>query len=150
MDKAREIDRFWSKTTWEGDCRTWTGSRNEDGYGFFWSGGKGRKAHRVAYEIAKGPIPVGMLVCHHCDNPRCVRVEHLFLGNASDNMKDAVRKGRLKTINSTQTHFRSGRAPFGESAARTKLKEAQVLARQPACHLDGAADRVFHARQRQR
>lgn len=49
---------------------------------------------RVSWEWHKGEIPKGLLVCHHCDNPKCFRIEHLFLGTPSDNMQDMVKKKR--------------------------------------------------------
>jgi len=72
-------------------CILWTGSRNADGYGTM---SRNRKAHRVAWEHERGPIPAGMSVLHRCDTPACVNVAHLFLGTQADNMADMMAKGR--------------------------------------------------------
>lgn len=56
-------------------------------------------AHRLAYAITYGPIGNGLLVCHKCDNPICVRPDHLFIGTQSDNQRDRVAKGRWKNPN---------------------------------------------------
>ncbi len=89
-----------------GPCELWQGSRSEDGYGRLYVGGRPkphyRHAHRVAWERANGPIPDGMLVCHRCDNPSCVRLDHLFVGTAADNNHDRDRKGRSAPLPSTR------------------------------------------------
>ena len=79
------------------DCIEWSGSLNSQGYGRLVIRGKEYRAHRIVWEETNGPIPDGMCVCHHCDNPPCVNVEHLFLGTPKDNTRDAQQKGRIPT-----------------------------------------------------
>ena len=51
-------------------------------------------AHRLAYELARGPIPAGMVVMHACDAPNCVNPDHLSVGTQAENIRDSVKKGR--------------------------------------------------------
>lgn len=106
----------------DGDaCWEWTAGADQNGYGHFNMSPQRRRerAHRVAWELAHGPIPGGMMVCHHCDNPSCVRVSHLFLGTHEDNMRDRQAKGRTRNLelgpltNAARTHCVHGH-PFDE------------------------------------
>jgi hypothetical protein len=76
-----------------GDCIEWKGARI-NGYGVKKVGGKQRRVHRLTWEEVHGPIPDGMFVLHHCDNPACYNVTHLFLGDHRENMRDMAEKGR--------------------------------------------------------
>lgn len=75
-------------------CWEWTAVLNEWGYGQFKYERKMQLAHRVSYVLHKGEIPDGLLVCHECDNPKCVNPDHLFLGTSSDNARDRNKKNR--------------------------------------------------------
>jgi hypothetical protein len=90
--------RLTSKLVANGACLEFGGSRSEDGYGTIRYQGRMQKAHRVAWQLAHGPIPKGLLVCHRCDNPPCCNVAHLFLGTVADNNRDRHAKGRTKNL----------------------------------------------------
>ena len=93
------VARFWSKVDVgaANACWEWKAKRVGNGYGGFRipNPRKTKRAHVIAYELVKGDIPEGMLVCHECDNRLCCNPKHLWLGTHSDNAVDAFSKGRL-------------------------------------------------------
>lgn len=117
MDAVHNWKRFWSKVhITEDGCWEWTGCLFKKGYGCF---GKNSYAHRVAWILIHGSeIPAGKQICHSCDNRKCVRVSHLFLGSAKDNTQDMIAKGRDKGVCAEQrkkTHCHKGHELVGDN-----------------------------------
>jgi HNH endonuclease len=106
--------RFWTyvQINWlPGKCWLWKGPVTKTGYGVFrLEGGRGKVtrivASRFALLLQVGQLPKHMFACHTCDNPQCVRPDHLFPGTAKDNTKDSMKKGRHK---SNIHHTKNGR-----------------------------------------
>ena len=111
------VHRFWPKVNKTDGCWLWTGTTSAFGHGNIRRTGSNRPvgAHRFSYELHHGAIPDGLWVLHRCDNPRCVRPDHLFLGTPKDNMQDMASKGR------------SG-GQIGEAHHHAKLTKLAVLA----------------------
>lgn len=110
-------ERFWKFVDKTDYCWIWTSKTNKRGYGWHRLYGhdkpRGILAHRFSYALHFGQIPIGILVCHECDNPRCVRPDHLFLGTSQDNVDDMMNKGRSRHMS-------------GEDAGQAKLTKIQV------------------------
>lgn len=111
-------DRFWSKVEKSEGCWTWNGALQTNGYGKIYAGpspGSAKRgsavmaAHRASWVLHFGEIGDGLSVLHRCDNPLCVRPDHLFLGDHAANMRDCAAKGRTRTIgHAMQTKCRKG------------------------------------------
>lgn len=87
--------RFWPRVEKGDGCWMWRGAKHRSGHGHFNAGSGGYMlAHRFAYEQLVGPIPEGMVLCHRCDTPACVRPDHLFVGTQADNVADMMTKAR--------------------------------------------------------
>ena len=92
--------RFWDYVSRRGDneCWIWIGCLSTAGYGKIGIGeGKTVGAHRIAYEISNGPIPIGKQINHTCDVRACVNPAHLYAGTAKDNTKDCMDRGRWRS-----------------------------------------------------
>lgn len=97
MSKVLEY-RFWNRVDKTGSCWNWIGKKNKAGYGVFSLSfiekGKRILAHRQSWLLSGKEIPEQMYICHHCDNPSCVRPDHLFIGTLDDNNQDMKMKWR--------------------------------------------------------
>ena len=94
-------DRFFAKVEKTADCWLWKAALSRLGYGEFWSGGRMRPAHRIAYEMAKGPVRDDLTIDHLCRNRACVNPEHMELVTQGEN----TRRGESPWgINARKTH----------------------------------------------
>ena len=115
-------ERFWKHVDKNGPvvkpelgpCRIWTAYTDGDGYGEIRVLGRNLRAHRVSWELNVGPIPSGQSPLHRCDNPTCIRPDHLFLGTHLENMSDRRNKRHYVL-------------PSGEAHWNRKLSAEQVM-----------------------
>jgi len=140
------VGHDWSKRVIELDNGCWTLplTPNKHGYLDITLNGKSHKAHRFFYELYnEQKIPKGMLICHKCDNRRCVNPSHLFIGTSKDNFEDAVLKGRIKKLEGSKKlvlckkgHVRTDKNTYYNEKSKKRFcrdckKEWDVLNRGP-------------------
>lgn len=120
------LDQFMAFVNKTDTCWLWMGAKNDRGYGKIARTENGKRkhygAHQFSYLLFKGPIIDGLFVCHNCapnrDNPACVNPNHLWLGNASENIKDAVKKGTYKPPKWDRNGSRNPAAKLTEEKVR--------------------------------
>lgn len=143
MRPARPLAiRFWERVAISDGCWEWTGLRDRAGYGRIGAlvSQKWRSlgTHRLSFVLHNGDIPPGICVCHRCDNPGCVRPDHLFLGTVADNMRDMKTKGRaanpLATARRNQTHCKHGHEYTAENTQLIRGRNGRVERRCKACY----------------
>lgn len=129
--RVSPVERLWAQVVKTPTCWVWKGLTTPRGYGIMTYEARRLFTHRLAWELARGPIPNGQIVCHVCDTPGCVRNDepgwyevgnlllpragHLFLGTDATNVADMDRKGRA---------LRLGQP--GEHNAKAKLTDVTV------------------------
>lgn len=120
------VDRFWEKVDTSGDCWEWTAYKNQRGYGQVALPGKNGGAilaHRLSAMIHFGMFDSRLCVLHACDNPACVRPEHLRLGDRKRNAEDCTTRGRHP--NQRKTECKHGH-PFTPENTRLNRRGGRV------------------------
>lgn len=123
--------RFWRKVEKSDGCWLWRGARNQSGYGHLKVAGEWWIAHRRAWVLAGHELPADRDLCHRCDNPACVRPNHMFVGTRADNMRDAKAKGRTAS---------------GERHGRSRLSAEVVRELRRVRNADGLTYKALGAR----
>lgn len=144
-ERAATADaRFWGRVTRTAGCWEWQGARYPEGYGSLSVNGRRWQAHRLAYSLARGPIPPGMFVCHACDNPSCCNPAHLFLGTNQDNMADMVAKGRKVGLvgDRNPAYLYPDRRPRGDSNGARLHPESRARGPRNGRHTNPAHNKL--------
>lgn len=117
-------------------CWDWTGCFAVSGYGRMMFNYQNYRAHRLSYILHNGEIPDEMIICHKCDNKKCVNPEHLFIGTILDNVKDRVQKGRtarneksgnMKLTNKQVKQIRKRKMSLSMMAKKYNVAESTIV-----------------------
>ena len=120
-------EHFWSSVEKSDGCWLWTGCRDKKGYGRIMLDGHSERAYRHAWRLTHGAIPDGLFVLHKCDNPPCVRPDHLYVGTKGDNLRD-----RISRFPET--------CPKGATHGQAKLSQLEVNAIRRLSHRGHSAN----------
>lgn len=120
-DRLRE--KFWANVTRSDGCWEWQGRRQHNGYGIIAHKSKNVLTHRLSFELTHGGIPAGKIICHKCNNPPCVRPDHLYAGTYADNLYDNWRNNPGER----ERFIAMRHAERGSDHANALLTDEQVL-----------------------
>lgn len=128
---SKQIERFWRHVdrSTATACWLWSGKRGTGGYGHFYANGH-HLAHRVAYELSRGPIPAGRQLDHLCKNPSCVNPEHLEPVTGYENI---MRSNCLQALNARKTHCKNGHPFDDHNTWRGKEKNNRTTGKRRSC-----------------
>lgn len=138
-------EKFWAKVDRNGgleSCWLWTCGLGRGGYGKAKYRGRTVSAHRLAWELTNGSVPIGRQLNHSCDNRRCCNPSHLSVGTQAQNIAEAVARGRMARGDRQGLRVHPESRPHGERNGSAKLVAAEVLAirqsAERACRLAAA------------
>jgi len=120
-DKQYLIDRM--TINMETECWEWDLYKGKDGYGRISKRNNTYQAHRLSWETFREKIPKEKCILHHCDNPKCINPNHLYIGTHQDNMDDMVRRGRQKN-NPTHNNNFAGKQVMANGILYTSYTKA--------------------------
>ena len=134
LDPKRRFDLHVERLPGDG-CWIWTGGVSSSGYGIFYWAGKSEHAHRASYAMNVGMIEDGGWVLHHCDEKRCVRPDHLYVGTREQNVRDAIQRKRMATGSRHGSHTKPESFADKDAHPTTRICRATAM----SIHLDLAA-----------